>query len=274
MSRMAATSPASMSCSYVITSTPGGGAIFITTSRLSARCSRYATLHQPCPSSVAKSSVGGTSPGPYARSIIRRRVSGDCRYLVMLSIECLPPGRDPTDAKLPAPKGTGSFRLISDQWKMLTPPGPTSRPTTMRTMPHNSCFRMIAKMPEITRIAAIIHRIVAIYFLLLALIASQRGGWSSVRSSTTSSTAPLALPAHFSALPLASSVRLPVSFPQPSLTLPLSSSPLWRALSSMLMAVSSQEVVTSHYPAISRINPEECQGHDQALMARGEGECL
>src|SRR5674476_314277 len=205
-----------MSCSYVITSTPGGGAIFITTSRLSARCSRYATLHQPCPSSVAKSSVGGTSPGPYARSIIRRRVCGDCRYLVMLSIECLPPGRDPTDARLPAPKGTGSLSLISDQWKirrrvcgdcrylvmlsieclppgrdptdarlpapkgtgslslisdqwkMLTPPGPTSRPTTMRTMPHTSCCRMIAKMPEITRIAAIIHRIVAICVVLPA----------------------------------------------------------------------------------------------------------
>src|SRR5664280_2180931 len=171
MSRMAATSPASMSCSYVITSTPGGGAIFITTSRLSARCSRYATLHQPCPSSVAKSSVGGTSSGPYARSIIRRRVCGDCRYLVMLSIECLPPGRDPTDARLPAPKGTGSLSLISDQWKILTPPGPTSRPTTMRTMPHNSCFWMIAKMPEITRIAAIIHRIVAICVVLPASLA-------------------------------------------------------------------------------------------------------
>src|SRR5450756_1254905 len=99
-----------MSFSYVITSTPGGGAIFITTSRPSARWSRYATLHQPCPSSVAKSSVGGTSPGPYARSIIRRRVSGDCRYLVMLSIECLPPGRDPTDAKLPAPQGDQQFQ--------------------------------------------------------------------------------------------------------------------------------------------------------------------
>src|SRR5674476_273101 len=161
-----------MSCSYVITSTPGGGAIFIMTSRPSARCTRYATLHQPCPSSVAKSSVGGTSPGPYARSIIRRRVCGDCRYLVMLSIECLPPGRDPIDAKLPAPRRRPAAQSDHHGWKMLTPPGPTSRPTTMKTMPHNSCFRMIAKMPEITRIAAIIHRIVAMYFLLPASLAT------------------------------------------------------------------------------------------------------
>ena len=44
------------------------------------------------------------------------------------------------------------------QAKMLTPPGPTSSPTTMRTAPHNSCFRRIATIPEITRMTARIHK--------------------------------------------------------------------------------------------------------------------
>ena len=44
------------------------------------------------------------------------------------------------------------------QVKMLTPPGPTSRPTMMSTMPHSICPRKIAKMPAITRMTARIHR--------------------------------------------------------------------------------------------------------------------
>jgi len=47
------------------------------------------------------------------------------------------------------------------QAKMLTPPGPTSRPTTMSTMPHRSCLRMIASTPAMTRTTARIHRMVA-----------------------------------------------------------------------------------------------------------------
>lgn len=37
---------------------------------------------------------------------------------------------------------------------MLTPPGPTSRPTTMSTIPHKNCFRNRETMPEITSITA------------------------------------------------------------------------------------------------------------------------
>ncbi len=48
--------------------------------------------------------------------------------------------------------------------KMLTPPGPTKRPTTMRTTPHRNCLRTSAKIPEITRMTAIIHNTVAMIF--------------------------------------------------------------------------------------------------------------
>ena len=41
---------------------------------------------------------------------------------------------------------------------MLTPPGPTSRPTMMSTMPQMSWRRMMAKMPATTRITARIHK--------------------------------------------------------------------------------------------------------------------
>jgi len=47
------------------------------------------------------------------------------------------------------------------QWKMLTPPGPTSRPTTINTIPHSIRPRTTAKMPETTRTTATIHSKVA-----------------------------------------------------------------------------------------------------------------
>src|SRR3954447_21276004 len=41
---------------------------------------------------------------------------------------------------------------------MLTPPGPTRRPTTIRTIPKSSCPRIAVTMPAITRITAISQR--------------------------------------------------------------------------------------------------------------------
>lgn len=37
-------------------------------------------------------------------------------------------------------------------------PGPTRSPTTIKTIPHRSCFRMMAKMPLMTKITAMIHQ--------------------------------------------------------------------------------------------------------------------
>jgi hypothetical protein len=48
------------------------------------------------------------------------------------------------------------------QWKMLTPPGPTSRPTTINTIPHSTRPRKRARTPETTRTTAIIQSKVAI----------------------------------------------------------------------------------------------------------------
>src|SRR5918996_2085696 len=45
---------------------------------------------------------------------------------------------------------------------MLTPPGPTRRPTTITTLPATTEPRSRLTMPAITRIAAMIHRIVAV----------------------------------------------------------------------------------------------------------------
>ena len=49
--------------------------------------------------------------------------------------------------------------------RMLTPPGPTSNPTMIRTIPHNNCRRKIAKMPETTKMTANTHKIVAMAHL-------------------------------------------------------------------------------------------------------------
>ena len=51
------------------------------------------------------------------------------------------------------------------QEKRLTPPGPTSSPTTMSTIPQRIWRRNSATMPAITRITAIIQRIVAMVLL-------------------------------------------------------------------------------------------------------------
>ena len=52
---------------------------------------------------------------------------------------------DVRDGRRPATAG---------QVKMLTPPGPTSSPTMISTMPQSICPRKIAKMPAITRTTA------------------------------------------------------------------------------------------------------------------------
>ena len=49
--------------------------------------------------------------------------------------------------------------------KMLTLPGPTSTPTMMRTIPHNTCRRKITKMPETTKTTASTHKITAMVHL-------------------------------------------------------------------------------------------------------------
>jgi len=49
--------------------------------------------------------------------------------------------------------------------KMLTPPGPTSNPTMIRTIPHSNCRRKIAKMPETTKMTANTHKIIAMVHL-------------------------------------------------------------------------------------------------------------
>ena len=49
--------------------------------------------------------------------------------------------------------------------KMLTLPGPTSTPTMMRTIPHNTCRRKITKMPETTKTTANTHKITAMVHL-------------------------------------------------------------------------------------------------------------
>ncbi len=51
------------------------------------------------------------------------------------------------------------------QVKRLTPPGPTNSPTTMSTIPQRIWRRNSAKMPAITRITAMIQRIVAMVLL-------------------------------------------------------------------------------------------------------------
>ncbi len=51
------------------------------------------------------------------------------------------------------------------QVKRLTPPGPTNSPTTMSTIPQRIWRRNNAKMPAITRITAMIQRIVAMVLL-------------------------------------------------------------------------------------------------------------
>ena len=48
-----------------------------------------------------------------------------------------------------------------DQPKMLTPPGPTSRPTTIKTAPHSICLRRMARMPATTSTTAMIQSTVA-----------------------------------------------------------------------------------------------------------------
>ncbi len=55
MRRRAANSIAIAPRSYVITSIPAGGAILTTTFEPSRRRIRYATLNQPCPSSLTQS---------------------------------------------------------------------------------------------------------------------------------------------------------------------------------------------------------------------------
>ena len=57
----------------------------------------------------------------------------------------------------PAAPSCSSAARDLPQVKMLTPPGPTSSPTTMSTAPQRSCFRRIATIPEMTRITARIH---------------------------------------------------------------------------------------------------------------------
>jgi hypothetical protein len=51
------------------------------------------------------------------------------------------------------------------QLKRLTPPGPTNSPTTMSTIPQRIWRRNRATMPAITRITAMIQRIVAMVLL-------------------------------------------------------------------------------------------------------------
>ena len=61
------------------------------------------------------------------------------------------------------------------QVKMLTPPGPTRRPTTMSTTPQITCFRMIAKIPAITRMTATIHNTVASVTMVSLLLSRDAG---------------------------------------------------------------------------------------------------
>lgn len=56
-------------------------------------------------------------------------------------------------------------RCPRSQVKRLTPPGPTSSPTTMSTTPQRIRRRKIATMPDITRITAMIQRSVAMVLL-------------------------------------------------------------------------------------------------------------
>ncbi len=59
---------------------------------------------------------------------------------------------------LATPMGQRSQSMGRCQVKMLTPPGPTSSPTTIRTMPHRISLRNSATMPAITKMTAMIHK--------------------------------------------------------------------------------------------------------------------
>src|SRR6266568_4823125 len=52
-------------------------------------------------------------------------------------------------------------QVADGQRKMLTPPGPINRPTTIRTTPASTPPRISVTMPAMTRTTAMIHRTVA-----------------------------------------------------------------------------------------------------------------
>jgi hypothetical protein len=60
----------------------------------------------------------------------------------------------------PAAEPGRRWRAV-DQQKMLTPPGPIRRPTMMRRMPKSTEPRSSVTIPPMTKITAMIHRIVA-----------------------------------------------------------------------------------------------------------------
>ena len=100
-------------------------------------------------------------------------------------------------------------RLLKRQVKMLTPPGPTRRPTTISTTPQITCFRMIAKIPAITRMTATIHNTVASVMMVLPTVVARRRARMrsrSIRPIRAVNSAPIILPR-----PLGARVRPGVS---------------------------------------------------------------
>src|SRR6266536_4567066 len=92
------------------------------------RAARTITVHHLVPPGSGRMRYGGPDSGPHSAT--------------------RPTGFDATD---------GGVRPRHDQVKRLTPPGPTSRPTMIRTMPQRIWARSRATMPATTSTTARIH---------------------------------------------------------------------------------------------------------------------